>query len=114
MSIETDVIDAQIEAYRARDIEEFLSHYTDDISVMMFDGTVMFGGKEDMREAYGKLFADSPDLRVSIGGRIAVGEFVIDEEHLSGFHFGDMPTELTAVSIYRVTGGKIAGLMLLS
>jgi hypothetical protein len=41
LSIETDVVDAQVEAYRARDVERFLSHYADDASVVMFDGTVI-------------------------------------------------------------------------
>jgi uncharacterized protein (TIGR02246 family) len=114
MPTETEVVDAQIDAYRAKDIERFLSHYADDASVVMFDGTVMFGSKDAMRAAYGQLFADSPDLQVTIAGRVTAGEFVVDEEHLSGFHFGDMPTELTAVAIYRVTDGKIARMMLLS
>jgi hypothetical protein len=114
MSIATDVVDAQIEAFRARDVEQFLSHYADDASVVMFDGAAMFGSKDVMREQYGKLFADSPDLQVSIANRITAGEFVIDEEHLSGFHYGDMPADLTSVAVYRVTNGKIARLMLLS
>jgi uncharacterized protein (TIGR02246 family) len=114
MSAETEVVDAQIEAFRARDIERFLAHYADDASVVTFDGTVMFGTKDIMREAYGRLFADSPDLRVTIAGRVTEGEFVVDEEHLSGFHFGDMPTDLVSVAVYRVRNGKITRLMLLS
>jgi hypothetical protein len=114
MSIETDIVDAQVEAYRARDIESFLSHYADDASVVMFDGSVMFATKEVMREQYGKLFADSPDLDVTIASRIAVGQFVVDEEHISGFNFSDMPTKLTAITIYRIVEGKISRLMLLS
>ncbi len=114
MSNETNVVDAQIEAYRARDLAGFLSHYADDASVVTFDGSVLFATKDVMREAYGKLFADSPDLHVDIAGRVTAGEFVVDEEHLSGFHFGDMPTDMTAVAVYRVVNGKIAKLMLLS
>lgn len=114
MSIATDVVDAQIDAYREKDVERFLSTYADDLSIVAFDGTVMFGSKDAMRAAYTKLFADSPDLQVTIAGRVTAGDFVVDEEHLSGFHFGDMPTEMTAVAIYRVTDGKIAQLMLLS
>jgi putative hydrolase of HD superfamily len=114
MSVETDVVDAQIEAYRARDVDRFLSHYADDASVVMFDGTAMFASKQIMREAYGKLFADSPDLDVTVAGRMTDGEFVVDEEHLSGFHFADMPTDLVSVAVYRVKDGKIARLMLLT
>jgi hypothetical protein len=113
MSEPTEIVDAQIEAYRARDVERFLSYYADDASVVLFDGTTMFPDKETMREQYGKLFADSPELRVSIANRIADGNFVIDEEHLSGFHFPGMPTELTGLAVYRVADGKIVRLMLL-
>jgi hypothetical protein len=113
MSSAADVVDAQIDAYRARDVDAFLSHYADEASVVTFDGTAMFPDKQVMREAYGKLFADSPDLAVSIGNRMTAGDFVVDEEHLSGFHFGEMPTEMTALTVYRVTDGKISRLMLL-
>jgi hypothetical protein len=113
MSMTTDVVDAQIEAYRARDVERFLSYYADDASVVLFDGTPMFAAKEVMREQYGKLFADSPGLSLTIASRMTAGQFVVDEEHVSGLHFGDMPTEITALSVYQVTAGKISKLMLL-
>lgn len=113
MSEVTDVVDAQVEAYRARDVERFLSYYADDVSVVLFDGTPMFGDKDAMRQGYAKLFADSPDLHVSIANRIADGEFVIDEEQLTGFNFGGAPTELRSVVAYRVVDGKIARVMLM-
>ena len=113
MSLAANVVDAQLEAYRARDIERFLSHYADDASVVSFDGTAMFADKQAIREQYGQLFDDSPELSVTIANRMTAGDFVVDEEHLSGFHFGEMPTEMTALGVYRVTDGKIAKLMLL-
>ena len=113
MSIATNVVDAQIEAYRAKDVGRFFSHYADDAAVVLFDGTPMFPNKQVMREQYGKLFADSPDLYLTIANRMTAGEFVVDEEHVSGMHFGDMRAEMTALSVYRVTDGKIARLMLL-
>lgn len=45
---------------------------------------------------------------VTIAARIAVGDFVIDEEHLSGFNLPGFPSELRAAVIYRVEAGKIA------
>ena len=45
MSLAADVVDAQIEAYRARDVERFLSYYADDASVVAFDGSAMFADK---------------------------------------------------------------------
>ena len=111
MPTATNVVDAQIEAYRAKDIERFLSCYAADASVLLFDGRPMFADKHVMREQYEKLFADSPDLHLTIANRMVAGEFVVDEEHVSGMHFGDMPTEITALSVYRVTNGQIASLM---
>jgi hypothetical protein len=113
MSVATDVVDAQIEAYQAKDVERFLSCYAEDASVVLFDGTLMFADKRVMREQYGKLFADSPGLHLTIADRMTAGDFVVDEEQVSGMHFGDMPTEMTALSVYRVTDGKIARVMLL-
>ena len=113
MSDATDVVDVQIEAYRAKDVERFLSYYADDASVVLFDGTTMMKDKEVMREQYGKLFADSPDLRVVIANRVAAGEFVVDEEHLTGGHAEGMPAEMTALCVYRVVEGKIARMMFL-
>ena len=80
MSRATDVVDAQIEAYRAKDVGRFLSHYADDASVVLFDGTPMFADKQAMREQYGKLFADSPDLHLTVASRMTAGDFVVDEE----------------------------------
>ena len=40
MSMATDVVDAQIEAYRAKDVERFLSCYADGASVFLFDGKI--------------------------------------------------------------------------
>jgi hypothetical protein len=113
MSMATDVVDAQIEAYQAKDVEGFLSCYAEDASVVLFDGTPMFADKQVMREQYGRLFADSPGLHLTVANRMTAGEFVVDEEHVSGMNFGDMPAEMTALSVYRVTDGKIARLLLL-
>jgi hypothetical protein len=113
MSETTSVVDAQLEAYRARDIERYVSHFAADASVVAFDGSQMFSDREMIRLQYGQLFADSPDLKVTIANRMANGEFVVDEEHLSGFHFGGMPEEMTGIAVYRVVDGKIARMMLL-
>src|SRR5579875_2014202 len=113
MSDATDVVDAQIEAFKNRDVDQFLSHYGDDVSVVLFDGSPMMPDKNAMREAYGALFANSPDLAVTIANRIVVGDFVVDEEHLRGFHFGESPTEFAAAAIYKVADGKITRLQLL-
>ena len=58
-----------------------------------------------MPQPHRRGFAGSPDLHLTIAKRMTAGEFVVDEEHVSGMHFADMPTEMTALSVYRVADG---------
>jgi hypothetical protein len=114
MSEATDLIDAQIAAYRDKDLERFLSYYAPDVTIRGGDGQVMMADREVMREQYTELFRASPDLAVDIVSRIAVGNIVVDEEHLQNFHMPGLPADLTAIVAYRVTDGKISQVYLLS
>jgi hypothetical protein len=107
------VIDAQIEAYRARDLDRFLSFFAHDVVVTNFDGVVLMDGVEAMRDHYAPLFADSPDLTVEITSRIEAGSFVVDLEHLEGFHMAPYPESFDAGCVYRVAGDKIAAMKFL-
>ena len=84
MSTTTDLIDGEIAAYRARNLDEFLSCYSADAVIRDADGNVLMEGELQMREFYGPLFRDSPDLRVEIPRRIEFGDYVIDEEPVDG------------------------------
>jgi hypothetical protein len=60
MSMATDVVDTQIEAYQAKDVQRFLSCYADDASVVLFDGTPMFADKQVMRSSTGNCSPTAP------------------------------------------------------
>jgi hypothetical protein len=68
----TSVIDQQIEAYRKRDIDSFLSFYVPDVQICDIDGSVRMDGSRVMRERYGQLFENSPELAAEIANRITV------------------------------------------
>ncbi len=85
MSETTGVVDRQIAAFRDRDLERFLGFYAAGVKVRDFDGNVLMDGLEAMRGQYGPLFRDSPELRVEIPRRMVAGEYVVDEEDISGF-----------------------------
>jgi len=68
MSDATDLVDRQIGAYRARDLEQFLSFYAEDVRIRDFDGNVLMNGRAAMRGMYEPLFRDSPELAVGIPG----------------------------------------------
>jgi uncharacterized protein (TIGR02246 family) len=105
----TDVVDAQIAAYRNRDLERFLGCYSPDVVIKDISGNVVMGGLDVMREQYGQLFRDSPELTVDIPQRRLIGDYVIDEEQVTGFNLPGYPAELHAVVAYQVTNGKIHG-----
>ena len=108
-----DVIDAQVDAYNARDLERFLDHYAPDAVIEDGAGQVLMRGREAMKGLYGQLFAQSPELHCEIRQRIRVGPYVVDEEEITGFHLAGFPTEVHGAAVYRVEGDKIVHVRLL-
>ncbi len=97
-----DVVQAQVDAFNARDAKAFAQFYSHDAQVLGSDGTVMVAGRDAIRSFYGGLFDASPDLHVAIGARIVAGDFVVDEESVSGIAAEGMPPELHAAIVYRI------------
>ena len=107
MSEAADLVDRQIAAYRDRDLERFLGFYAAGVQVRDFDGNVLMDGLEAMRGQYGPLFLDSHQLSVEILRRMVTGDYVVDEEDISGFVLAGFPTAMQAVVVYRVRDGLI-------
>ena len=108
-----DAVQRQLDAYNARDLDRFLAAYAPDATIEDGAGNVLMRGHDGMRAMYSPLFAGSPDLRAEVVNRIAVGEYVIDEERTTGFNFPGYPTELHAAVVYRLVGDQIAQVRLL-
>lgn len=98
------VVQRQLEAYNARDIEAFLATYGEDVELFDFPGERHTQGLERMRTVYGKLFQDNPGLKAEVGKRIVQGRYVIDHEQVTGLAGG---LRIDAVAIYEVRGGRI-------
>jgi len=107
------IVKEQVEAFNARDAERFADCYADDAAILAPDRSVMAAGKAEITKLYSQLFEQSPTLSAQVVTRIAVGEFVIDEERVSGLVFQGMPPQLHAAVVYRVTEGKISQVQLL-
>lgn len=107
MSEVTDVVDAQVDAYFARDLERFIACYAPDVVITNAAGEVLAEGHAGLREMYGGLFESSPQLSGRILNRLVVGNFVADHEAIDGFTLPDMPTSVSAIAVYQVTEGKI-------
>jgi len=97
------LVQRQLNAYNARNLEAFLEPYADDIEIYQFPGTLLSKGKEAMRKDYA-FFNDLPDLHCEITQRIIQGNIIIDKESVTGMG-GSKPLEATA--IYHIEGNKI-------
>ncbi|MCA0153442.1 nuclear transport factor 2 family protein [Winogradskyella vincentii] len=99
--IET-IVQRNLDAYNARDIDSFMKDYADDIKLYAYPNTLQTEGKEAMRKGYKDWFDRVPDLRAFIKKRIVIGNKVIDEEQVTAN--GQI---FNAVAIYEIENGKI-------
>lgn len=71
---------------------------------------VMAAGKAEITKLSSQLFEQSPTLRTQVVTRITAGEFVIDEERVSGLVSEGMPPQLhTAGGRHIFATGAIGG-----
>lgn len=98
-----DLVQQQLNAYNAHDLEAFLAPYAEDVEIYQFPNTLLSKGKEQMRKDY--LFITKvPKLFCRLQNRVVQGNMVIDHEEVSGFG----PKPVHAVAIYLIEKGKIS------
>lgn len=97
------IVQRQLNAYNARNLEAFLDTYSEDVELYTFPAQLMSKGKEAMRKEYAGMFTAVPNLYCNIENRIVNGNTVIDKERV---RFGNQ--YVFAVAIYEVTKGKIS------
>jgi len=91
-------VNGQLAAYNAHDVDAFMACYTPDCVIEDGKGTRIMTGHREMRPRYAALFAGSPNLHCEIVSRVCIGDYVIDEERITG----RVPDLRRAVVIYRV------------
>lgn len=102
-----DPVQQQLEAYNHRDLDRFLDAYSPEARFEDGEGGAILTGAQEMREFFGAMFANSPDLHCDVVHRISVGDWVIDEEQVTGAHAEGFPEEIHAAVAYKVEDGKI-------
>jgi hypothetical protein len=93
-----DPVEDQLTAYNAHDTDAFMANYTDDCIVEDGAGNRLLTGAVEMRPRYEALFAASPNLHADVVRRTHIGEYVIDEEIITGRN----PALRHAVAIYHL------------
>ncbi|HJV48069.1 MAG TPA: nuclear transport factor 2 family protein [Geothrix sp.] len=98
------LVQKQVEAYNAHDLNAFVACYGENIEFRTMDGKVgPEKGLAALRKGYGDLFTRYPELKVKVLKRISQGAFVIDQDQAEGMG----PAPVTVTAIYEVAAGKI-------
>lgn len=103
------VVEQLIKAYNARNIEEFIRVYDEDVEFYIFPNELLFKGKEKLIARYGLMFKKLKCIHSSPIKRIVHGDIVIDHE-LSETCSADenvIDKRSELVSSYQIKNGKI-------
>jgi hypothetical protein len=98
-----DPVEEHIQAYNARDLERFVACFSADCVMEDARGEVLARGHADLRALFRRLFDENPELHCEVVHRTRVGDYVVDEEHITGRDGGDQ----RAVVVSHVSGGVI-------
>jgi uncharacterized protein (TIGR02246 family) len=99
------IVQAQLDAYNAQDLDAHCAHFADDVVVANYNGDVVRTGMEAYRANYKKVFADFPKNRAVLLNRMTVRDTVVDHEHVDR---GDGSAPFQVLAIYTFNGDKIA------
>lgn len=99
------VVQAQLEAYNAKDIDALMQTYAPDARQYALHGELMARGHEQMRPRYLERFAE-PDLHARLVSRSVMGNFVTDLEVITR-NFPEGLGTLEMLCVYEVVGGRI-------
>jgi len=85
MSEAAKVVQRQLDAYNAHDLQAFVATYSDDVSVYKVPATSpTISGKQQLTEFYRDARFSLPDLHAELLHRSVVGNKVIDHERIVG------------------------------
>jgi len=99
-----DVVQRQVDAYNARDLQRFLAEYSDDVRIFRPPSLEpAIAGKRALAEYYATQRFNRAGLHAEILHRIVLGNKVIDHERINGVR--EQPFEVAAV--YEVVDGRI-------
>ena len=101
-----DLVQRQVNAYNARDLEPFLASFDPEARLYFNIGDTkpFCVSRAGLRKRYSDFFSRTPKLHCEIKDRILQGDYVIDQEEVTGLEDGKV---IRAVAVYEVKAGKI-------
>ena len=97
MALPQDIVQKQLDAYNARNLEAFLDCYSAGCVIAngLVDGGVVASGKDEIRAFYTKQFEINPDLHASLKSRSVSGQVVVDHKRVTGYTNGTVAEAIT-------------------
>jgi putative hydrolase of HD superfamily len=105
MSTPAAVVQAQLEAYNAKDIDALMLTYAPDARQFALHGALLAAGTDAIRPRYVARFAE-PDLHARLVSRSVVGNIVTDVEVVTR-NFPEGLGTVEMLCIYEVVGDRI-------
>lgn len=97
------LVQQQLNAYNAHDLDAFLAPYADDVELYQFPAKLIYKGKDKMRPDY-MFITKTPGLYCRILERIVQDNMIVDHEEVTWTG----GKAVHAVAIYVIEKGKIA------
>jgi len=111
MNAET-VVQRQLDAYNARDVEALLAVYAEDARQFEHPSKLLASGSAQLRERFVARFKE-PNLQAALVKRIVMGDVIIDHETVTRT-FPEGSGRIELIAIYEVQNGRIANAWFIS
>lgn len=100
------VVQRQLDAFNARDIDGLLAAYAEEAQVFEHPSKLLASGAAALRERYTARFQE-PNLHATLLNRVVMGQIVADHEEVRRT-FPEGPGKIQLLMIYEVQAGRIA------
>ena len=105
MNTPEQVVQRQLDAYNAHDLDAWLDTYATDAQQFEYPSILLASGHAEIRARAVPRFAE-PNLHANLLKRVVLGEMVIDHENVMR-SFPEGPGRMDLIGIYQVHMGKI-------
>jgi hypothetical protein len=100
------VVQRQLDAYNAHDIDALMDTYADDIELFEHPAKLLAAGAAEVRKRQAARLAE-PNLHAKLVKRMVMGSIVIDQEIVTRT-FPEGPGKIELIATYHVLEGRIA------
>ncbi len=102
------VVEKQAEAYNRHDLEAFIALHAPDVRFYRYPDSLVFEGHAALRERFGRLFSNAPQVHATTDTRLVHGNFVVWKETATGLPGGKTDTQ---IFVWEVHDGLIVRVM---